>query len=190
MWLLTIHLDLALIFVSTCSVLITTFFYHRDGLYDVSRKKLTYAIIFGLLAGILIVNKNPSLEEFFTVLIRNGIGEELIFRFGMVGVFGIHLQIRSPLNQSTWMLILINASLFSLLHYYVYLSIFILSVLYAYFFLRFGIVSAITLHVFWNFYQRFDLVLFVFGGIIVYESYYAWRKRSHSFFRWYKRPKA
>lgn len=179
-------LDLALALLSPLSVLLTSYFYHRDGIYSLKRKQLFYIVCFGLVIAILIYLKNPSIDEFFTVFIRNAIAEELIFRFGMLGILRANLKISVPLRRFTWALILLNACLFSLLHHYVYLSTFTLSILYAYSFLRLGIVSAIAFHVFWNFYHRFDIVLLVIGGLIAYESYYAWHKRSRTIFRWYK----
>lgn len=179
-------LDLALAILSPLSVLLTLYFYRRDGIYRTKRKQLVNIVGFGLIIAILLYLKKPSIEEFVTVFIRNAIGEELIFRFGMLGILGIHLKISSPLRQSTWGLILLNASLFSLLHHYVYLSTFTLSILYAYSFLRLGIVSAIAFHVFWNLYHRFDIVIVIIGGIIAYESYHAWRTRSRGLFRWYR----
>jgi membrane protease YdiL (CAAX protease family) len=182
-------LDVALTLLSLLSIILTSYFYYRDGIYSQKRKQLVNIICFGLVTGILIYLKKPSIEEFLTVFFRNAIGEELIFRFGMLGILRSHLKIGVPLRRSTWAFVLLNASLFSLLHPHVYLSTFTLSLLYAYSFLRLGIVSAIAFHVFWNFYHRFDIVLLVLGGVIAYESYYAWHKRSRTIFRWYKQSK-
>ena len=188
MGLIAYSLDLALALLSLLSALLTLYFYHRDKIYIPRRKQLVSIIGSGLITGLLVYLKNPSINEFSTVFFRNAVSEELIFRFGMLGILRSYAQVktRSPLKRSTWALIVLNASLFSLLHHYVYLSTFTLSILYAYSFLRLGIVSAIAFHVFWNFYHRFDIVLVVIGGIIAYESYYAWRTRSRTLFRWYK----
>jgi membrane protease YdiL (CAAX protease family) len=136
---------------------------------------------------ILINAKQPTIEEVFTIVVKQGIAEELIFRLGMLGILRKHLKGETIMQKETWVVLFLNSGLFSLLHQNIFLSLFVLSLVYGYLFLNLGIVSSIVFHTLWNFYHSLEILVIVVVVIFSYESFIILRKRKRPFFRWYKR---
>jgi hypothetical protein len=180
-------LEFALAIVSALSIILTIFYYNRDGFLYLSKKKSLVSLAFVFVGILLIMLKRPSIEGLFTIIVKQGIAEELIFRLGMLGILRIHLKFETIIQKETWAVLLLNSGLFSLLHHNIFLSLFVLSLIYGYLFLKFGIVSSIVSHVLWNFYLNLEVLVIVVIMIVSYESFNRFRRRKRPFFRWYKR---
>jgi membrane protease YdiL (CAAX protease family) len=152
-----------------------------------SKEKFVISLAFVFVGMILINVKQPTIEEVFTIVVKQGIAEELIFRLGMLGILKSYLKVETILQKETWVVLFLNSGLFSLLHHNIFLSLFILSLVYGYLFLKFGIVSSIVAHALWNFYHNLEVLVFVAVVIFSYESFIKLRTRKKPFFRWYKR---
>lgn len=182
-----INLEFALATMSIISIIITFFYYHRDGFFYISKKKFVISLVFVFVGILLIMIKRPTLEEVFEIVVKQGMAEELIFRLGMLGILRIHLKVETVIQKETWAVLLINSGLFSLLHHNIFLSLFVLSLVYGYLFLKVGIVSSIVFHAIWNFYHNLEVLVIVVVVILTYESFIKLRSRKKPFFRWYKR---
>lgn len=182
-----INLELALGVMFLVSIVITFIYYHRDGLLKID-KRFVYTSLFFALAGIFIIYlRKPTTEEVFSIVVKQGIAEEVIFRLGMLGILRRHLRIESPLPRNTWFYIIGNSILFMFLHPTIYVAIFVVSVIYGYVFLKLGIVATIVLHALWNFYLNLYALAIVALLIFIYEAFQKLNKRKKSYFRWYKR---
>jgi len=173
--------------MSAISVIITIFYTIRDDSFYLSKKKFFISLAFVFVGMILINAKQPTIEEVFTIVVKQGIAEELIFRLGMLGILRKHLKGETIMQKETWVVLFLNSGLFSLLHQNIFLSLFVLSLVYGYLFLNLGIVSSIVFHTLWNFYHSLEILVIVVVVIFSYESFIILRKRKRPFFRWYKR---
>ena len=182
-----INFEFALVIMSALSIIITIFYYYRDGLFYLSKKKSVVSLAFVFVGILLIMLKRPTIEEVFVIVVKQGIAEELIFRLGMLGILRTHLKVETIIQKETWAVLLLNSGLFSLLHHNIFLSLFVLSLVYGYLFLKLGIVSSIVFHALWNFYHNLEALVIVVIVILMYESFNKLRNRKRPFFRWYKR---
>lgn len=187
LWSNFINLEFALATMSAISIIITFFYYNRDGFFYISKKKFLISLAFVFVGMLLIFVKQPAIEEVFTIVVKQGIAEELIFRLGMLGVLRIHLKVETIIQKEAWAVLFLNSGLFSLLHHNIFLSLFVLSLVYGYLFLKLGIVSSIVAHALWNFYHNLEALVIVVVVILTYESFIKLRARKRPFFRWYKR---
>jgi membrane protease YdiL (CAAX protease family) len=182
-----LNLECALALLSAISAIITIFYTIRDDSFQLSKKKFVISLVFVFVGMILITAKQPTIEEVFTIVVKQGIAEELIFRLGMLGILRRFLQDEKVMQKETWAILFLNSVLFSLLHHNIFLSTFILSLVYGYLFLKAGIVSSIIAHALWNFYHNLEALVVVVAVILTYESYIMLHSRKKPFFRWYKR---
>jgi hypothetical protein len=182
-----INLDFALATMSAISVIITIFYTIRDDSFYLSKKKVVISLAFVVVGMILILVKQPTIEEVVTIVGKQGIAEELIFRLGMLGILRRHLKGETIMQKETWVVLFLNSGLFSLLHHHIFLSLFVLSLVYGYLFLKLGILSSIVFHALWNFYHNLEALVIVVVVIFMHESVIILRKRKRPFFRWYKR---
>jgi len=182
-----INLEFALATMSAISVIITIFYTTRDDSFYLSKKKVVISLAFVVVGMILIYVKQPTIEEVATIVVKQGIAEELIFRLGMLGILRRHLKGETIMQKEIWVVLFLNSGLFSLLHHHIFLSLFILSLVYGYLFLKLGILSSIVAHALWNFYHNLEVLVLVVVVIFSYESFIRLRSRKKPFFRWYKR---
>ncbi len=183
----SINLDFALSSMSVISTLVASFYYRRDGFFYINVKKFVISLAFLFVGTLLIILKQPTIEEIFTIVVKQGMAEELIFRLGMLGVLRIHLTVDSIMEKETLAVLVLNTSLFSLLHQNIFISLFVLSMIYGYVFLKVGIVSSIVIHALWNFYHNVVALMIVVLVIVMYELAKKLHSRKRPFFRWYRR---
>ncbi|KON29982.1 hypothetical protein AC480_02120 [miscellaneous Crenarchaeota group archaeon SMTZ1-55] len=185
-----INLDFALMTMAVASITIDIFYAKRDGIFSMNMKKVALNLVFVCVGMALIYVRQPSREEVFTIVVKQGMAEELIFRLGMLGLLRRHLPGDTSLQREAFAALVLNSGLFSLLHHHIFLSLFVLSLVYGYLFLRVGIVSSMVAHALWNLYQSLEALILVVVVIVAYEAVVNYRARKQSFFRWYKRGRA
>ena len=183
----SINLEMALGVMSLGSAVIAFIHYHRDGLLKMEKKFVYNSLLFALIGGALIYLRQPTTEEVFSIVIKQGIAEEVIFRLGMLGILRRHLRVDSPLPRDTWLYIIGNSVLFMFLHPTIYIAMFVVSILYGYLFLKLGIFAAIVSHVLWNFSLNLYALAMAVFLIFIYEVYHQSRQRKKPYFRWYRR---
>jgi hypothetical protein len=182
-----INLEFALATMSGISVVIAIFYLRRDGLFDLDTQRVVISLIFLVVGMFLIYVRQPTIEEVFTIVVKQGMAEELIFRLGMLGMLRRHLHGETIMQKEALAVLILNSGLFSLLHHNIFLSLFALSLMYGYLFLKAGIVPSMVVHAVWNFYQSLEALVIIVVAIVMYESINTFRMRKRPFFRWYKR---
>ncbi len=182
-----INLDFALMTMSAVSIVIAVFYARRERGFALNTKKMARSLVFVCMGMVLIYVRQPTSEEVFTIVVKQGMAEELIFRLGMLGLLRRHLPVETSIQREAFAALVLNSGLFSLLHHHIFLSLFVLSLVYGYLFLRVGIVSSMVAHALWNLYQSLEVLVLVVVVIVTYEAVIKYRTRKQSFFRWYKR---
>lgn len=182
-----INLDFALMTMAAASIVLAVVYAKRDGGFALNTKKMACSLVFVCMGMVLIYVRQPSREEVFTIIVKQGMAEELIFRLGMLGLLRRHLPAETSIQREAFAALVLNSGLFSLLHHHIFLSLFVLSLVYGYLFLRVGIVSSMVAHALWNLYQSLEVLVLVVVVIVAYEAVVKYRTRKQSFFRWYKR---
>ena len=79
-----INLEFALATMSGISVVIAVFYLRRDGLFSLDTQRAVISLVFLVVGMFLIYVKQPTGEEVITIVVKQGMAEELIFRLGMV----------------------------------------------------------------------------------------------------------
>jgi hypothetical protein len=182
-----INLEFALATMSGISVVIAVFYLRRDGLFSLDTQRAVISLVFLVVGMFLIYVKQPTGEEVFTIVVKQGMAEELIFRLGMLGMLRRYLHGETIMQKGILAMLVLNSGLFSLLHHHIFLSLFALSLMYGYLFLKVGIVPSMVVHALWNFYQSLEALVIIVVAIVMYEAVITFRMRKRPFFRWYKR---
>lgn len=146
---------------------VTIITYLKMGLNSISSKRsfLFSASVVVLSLGIILLFSPNKIDEWYTLIIRQGLREELYFRFCALGILKTCDEWSELKLVRKALIILTNGVLFALLHiqyqtFFDYLTIFWVSVIFAYLFIENGIVSAIVAHSLWNFYLNlYPLIL-------------------------------
>jgi hypothetical protein len=154
-----VGIDKAFLILLPPFMFVTIIAYLQMGLKNIaSKRSFLFSALFAILfLGIVLLFPPNKMGEWYTIVIRQGLIEELYFRFCALGILKTCDEwsrlgvVRKALFMVT------NALLFALLHiqyqtFSEYLTIFLISVIFAYLFIENGIVPAIVAHSLWNFY--------------------------------------
>jgi len=147
-----------------------------------SKRSIAFSALIAFLSfGIVLLFPPNKINEWYTIIILQGLREEMYFRFCALGLMKTCSEwIRSKLAVKV-LIMLINAALFTLLHIQYqtlpdYLTIFLVSIIFAYLFIENGIMSAIVAHSLWNFYLSLYPLIPLIVLSIINKNFRAIRK--------------
>ena len=171
-----INFDIALVILSTISILITIFYYNRDRLFRTDKKSIFGSFIFVVAGASLILYRNPTIENLLPIVIKQGLAEEIVFRLGMLGIVRKYID-STPLSKNAWKFLVGNSIFFCFMHFQYlstplsYPSVFVASLVGGYLFLKIGIIASIISHSLWNLYLNTNAMAVVMVTILIYEIF-------------------
>jgi len=162
----TIGIDQAFLVLLPPFIVLTAFCYWKQGIKNIlSVRSVLFSSLFVVLSLAIILVFSPNkLNEWCTIVIRQGLREELYFRFCMLGILKSSNDWKKTKTIQRALILFVNSMLFTLLHVQYqaisdYLTLLWVSLIFSYLFIENGIVSAIVAHSVWNFYLNWYLLI-------------------------------
>jgi len=154
-----IGIDQSFLVLSPPFIALTATYYLKQGIKNIlSIRSVLFSLLFVVLSLAMILVFSPyKLNEWYTIVIQQGIREELYFRFCMLGILKSSNEWTKLKTLQKAFILFVNSMLFTLLHVQYqaisdYLTLLWISLILSYLFIENGIVRAIVAHSVWNFY--------------------------------------
>jgi len=154
-----VGIDQAFLVLSPPFIVLTAIYYLKQGAKNIlSVRSVLFSSSFVVLSLAMIIIFSPNkLNEWYTIVIRQGLREELYFRFCMLGILKSSNEWKKLNTIQKTFILFVNSMLFTLLHIQYqaisdYLTLLWISLIFSYLFIENGIVPAIVAHSVWNFY--------------------------------------
>jgi len=147
-------------------IILTSFYYLKQGIRNlISIKNTLFSFLFIILSiSIILIYPPNKINEWYTIVILQGLREELYFRFCILGILKSSNEWKKfgPILKA--LILFISGILFTLLHVQYktisdYLTLFFISLILNYLFIENGIISAIVTHSVWNFYLSYYFLI-------------------------------
>jgi len=160
-------------------IALTIFYYLRTDLNNIfSKRSLEFSAIFIILSLVVILLHPPNkINEWYRIIILQGLREELYFRFCMLGILKTCDEWRKLRSVQVTVFLFVNSILFTSLHiqykaFHELFTVFLVSCIFSFLFIQNGIVAAVITHSLWNFYLNlytlaFLLVLLLFIELLI-----------------------
>ena len=149
-------LNFSLLAANLISLIITPIIWKHDGIlkFDIKAKYVTYYIALLILSLILFPK---DLSSVFNILYRNGIREEILQRFFMVGIFLKYVYSEEKKSQKKFLYAIFYSNiLFMLSHPYTITGLFyilVIGIIFSFIYVQGGLPSAILAHTIHNVYR-------------------------------------
>ena len=155
----TIGLDQAFLILFPPAIALTILYYLNNNIKDSFSTKTLGFTILPVISSVAIIILFPpvKLNEWYTIIMLQGVREELFFRFCLLGPLKECHGWTNLRPTKKWTYLLVNSLLFTSLHSYgtlaQYLIIFVVGMIFCYLFMQKGIVWSMTAHSLFNFYN-------------------------------------
>ena len=154
-----VGIDNAFLILLPPFMLVTMITYLQMGINNIFSKRsiLFSALVISSFFGIILLFSPNKISEWYTIIIRQGLREELYFRFCVLGVLKTSNEWSKQGAKRKALVLFANGLLFATLHiqyqtFSDYFTLLLLGFIFGYLFIEKGIVSAIVAHSLWNFY--------------------------------------